>query len=316
MDVIEYIGSRSEIVDVALREFIHERIEDEMMEMVAYMATGGKRLRGVLTLLGCEAVGGAPQDALVAACAMELAHSASLAKDDFMDSDTSRRGRPAAWVKYGAKMAMLTPDVILPHALDFVSEYGLRALHSVNMAWGKLTFGQLLDHPGIGKLPLATKEYERIIGLKTAPLFQVACSLGVRASKKDWFISVAEQYGYNVGMAFQVYDDGADLLQYMGRDWEDIGKGKGLPTSMQALRVRVGGGGTVTEDAKNRTFELANGYLQAAQEAASAFPDSEVKSILEALPVFACQALLNEVAESAPTHEESSYEGGLLGVAL
>ena len=143
MDVQQYFEERAAMVDESLGTFIHERFDDEAMEIIAYMITGGKRLRGAMTLLTCEAVGGDPQDAMIAACAIELAHAASLAKDDFMDSDRVRRGRPAAWVKYGAKMAMLAPDIILPHAMEFVTAYGLRALHSVNWAWSKLTLGEM-----------------------------------------------------------------------------------------------------------------------------------------------------------------------------
>lgn len=316
MEAAKYIEARQRMVDEALRDFIHERFDDEMMEMVAYMATGGKRIRGVLALLACEAVGSPPEDALVAACALELAHAASLAKDDFMDGDSKRRGRPAAWVKYGAKLAMLTPDVILPHVLEFVSEYGLRALNSLNMAWGKLAFGQLLDYPRPGSMPLMPKEYERIIGLKTAPLFQVACSLGVRASRKDWFISVAEQYGHAVGMAFQVYDDASDLMQYRGRDWKDISGGKDLPMSMQALKTRVGGGGTITEADYSATLEMGQTYLAKAEEAALAFPDSEVKPVLQALPRFCCEALLAEGQEATVDYTEDANASRLLGVAL
>ncbi len=310
MDVSQFFEERAAMVDESLKEFIHDRFEDEMMELVAYMATGGKRLRGALTLLTCEAVGGKPEEAMTAACAMELAHAASLAKDDFMDADSSRRGRPATWVKYGAKMAMLGPDVILPHAMEFTTEYGLRALHSVNMAWGKLTVGQMLDYPRSASFPLGPTEYERIIGLKTAPLFQVACSLGVRASKKDWFLSVAEQYGYNTGMAFQIYDDAADLVQHMGDRWESIAKGKGLPMSIQALRVKVGGGGNILEEDITSTFAIAEEYLARANEAAAAFPDSEVKPVLMAVPAYCCQALISEAREAVPTEpqDEGSAE--------
>lgn len=308
MDVSQYFEERAAMVDVSLRDFIHARFDDDMMELVAYMATGGKRLRGVLTLLTCEAVEGTPENAMTAACAMELAHAASLAKDDFMDADKSRRGRPATWVKYGAKIAMLAPDIILPHAMEFVTEYGLRALHSVNMAWGKLTLGQMLDYPRPVSFPLAVNEYERIIGLKTAPLFQVACSLGVRASKKDWFLSVAEQYGYNTGMAFQIYDDAADLIQHMGDRWESVSKGKGLPMSIQALRARVGGGGNILEEDIANTFTIAEEYLGRAKEAAAAFPDTSVRSILLALPDYCCQAQIDEARESVPVAQQDNED--------
>ena len=316
MELLEYIEERQEMIDAAMKDFIHTRFDNEVMEMIAYIATGGKRFRGILALLTCEGAGGTAEDAMVAACAIELAHAASLSKDDYMDGDSRRRGRPAAWVKYGARLAMLTPDVILPHAMDFVSEYGLRALHSVNWAWGKLALGQFLDYPRAGFLPLGPNEYERIISLKTAPLFQVACTLGVRASRRDWFLSVAEQFGYNTGLAFQVYDDAADLGEHMGQSWESISGDKSLPRSVQALKVRVGGGGTITEADKTATLALAEGYLERAIEAANAFPETPVKPLLLMLPNFCCEAMLVEVKQNISVPEEAANASRLYGVAL
>ncbi len=82
--------------------------------------------------------------------------------------------------------------------------------------------------------------------MKTAPLFEVACGLGIRAAKNDWLINLGKQYGYNYGMAFQVFDDYCDKIRVVGQPWEAASKGS-LPSSLHALRQRVGGDGVVTE---------------------------------------------------------------------
>ncbi len=83
--------------------------------------------------------------------------------------------------------------------------------------------------------------------MKTAPLFEAACALGIRAAKNDWLINLGKQYGYNCGMAFQIFDDYCDLIQVVGQPWEAASKGS-LPSSLHALRQRVGGDGVVTDE--------------------------------------------------------------------
>ncbi len=78
------------------------------------------------------------------------------------------------------------------------------------------------------------RNYEQICALKAAPLIEVACALGIRAAKNDWLINLGKQYGYNCGMAFQVYDDYCDLMRVVGQPWEAASKGS-LPSSLCAL---------------------------------------------------------------------------------
>src|SRR5204863_4859069 len=81
---------------------------------------GGKRFRPVLTLVCCEAVGGQPQDALAAACAIELVHGSSLILDDLpcMDNALLRRGQPALHLQYGEAVAILTSIFFLNKAYE------------------------------------------------------------------------------------------------------------------------------------------------------------------------------------------------------
>ncbi len=79
------------------------------------------------------------------------------------------------------------------------------------------------------------RSYEQICALKTPPLFEVACALGIRAAKNDWLINLGKQYGYNCGMAFQVFDDYCDLMQVVGQPWEAASKGS-LPSSLRSLQ--------------------------------------------------------------------------------
>lgn len=315
MELEQYLEECRELVEEGLREFIHARYQDDMMELAAYMAMGGKRLRGMLAVLSCEAVGGDPKDALVAACAVELCQAASLVKDDVMDQDEERRGKPSFWKRFGMGMALLLPDVIVPHAAMFTQAYGARALVSVIDAWARLARGQLLDSPPTSFFDSTDGDYERIIGLKTAPLFEVACELGVRASRKDWLINTAKLYGFNTGMAFQVYDDACDLLRAEGQPWESVSKGK-MPVTLRALKARGEGGDLITIDDYTRTLDSAWVFLNEAERAADAFPDTEVKNILKELPSYCCNVLLEETKEAIAEAKQSKSSRRAPGVVI
>jgi len=90
------------------------------------------------------------------------------------------------------------------------------------------------------------RNHGQVCAWKTAPLFEASCALGIRAAKNDWLINLGKQYGYNWGMAFQVYHDYCDLVRVVGQPWESASKGP-LPSNLRALRQRVVGDGAVTE---------------------------------------------------------------------
>ena len=309
MDLAEYLVSRGGQVEGALNEFIKSHYRSGIMEMAAYAVTGGKRVRGIMSILVCEALGGTVEQAKTAACAVELCQAASLAKDDIQDNDEMRRGKPSFWKQYGMQLAVLVPDMLIPHATLFTQQYGPRALGTVIAAWGNVTRGQLLDFPSFRRLfPLAAEDYASIIALKTAPLFSAAAELGCRASKKEWFLEVSKTYGHETGMAFQCYDDACDLIGAIGQPWEAVAKGP-LPVSIQALKFLVDGGDRVSEKDALTTMYLGAEHLKKAQEAADTFPMSNVKDLLIELPQWGCRSLLIEAFG-----QEKVNEGGLPGI--
>ena len=106
MQLTQYMDTRREMVDEALADFLQERYGgSDFLHMTASMVAQGKRLRGIMSLLTCEAVSGEPDKALIAACAVELCQAASLVKDDVCDNDEVRRGGMAFWKEKSAIMA-------------------------------------------------------------------------------------------------------------------------------------------------------------------------------------------------------------------
>ncbi len=150
-------------------------------------------------------------------------------------------------------MSILAPDVLIPHAQEGVRKMGFGA------AWGKIAIGQFLDFPVASFIP---STYEQIIGLKTAPLFEAACTLGIRAGANGCLTNLGQKYGWNCGMTFQVYDDYTDIIKVVGLAWEAAATGC-LPSSLRALRTRVRGDGLVTDENYREIVSMGEEYLRA-----------------------------------------------------
>ncbi len=315
MSLGEYWEHRQGLIEEALTEYINSKYQDkELLAMVVHVAVGGKRVRGIMSLMCSDAMGGTPQQALQAACAVELAHAASLVKDDIMDGDEFRRGDVSFFKRFGFNLGMLVPDIVVPHAMLSLSQYGGGCLKAIGDAWARTAVGQFLDWPKGGLPVLGT--YEHIIGLKTAPLFEVACDLGVRAAKMDHLVNIGKDYGFNCGMAFQVFDDYSDMIKNVANPWETVAKGA-MPTSMVALRRLLDSGERITEGDCAKVIAMGEKYLQLAVDAAGAFPDlpdNNAKSLLQELPAYCCQALVAEVHRPVALPVASAIDWGIAGL--
>lgn len=169
----------------------------------------GKRLRGSLTCLMAEALGGTLEQALPAALAVEMVQAASLAHDDFVDGDTMRRGRPAAWTLLSPRRAVLVADVMFATALEKMAQAGAREGASLAHAIAAMAQGALQESVHYGEAD--PDAYRRIIHLKTGSLFAAAARLGALAAGADESrVEAATEFGARAGEAYQIADDLAD----------------------------------------------------------------------------------------------------------
>jgi len=183
------------------------------------LLSGGKRLRGCLLLAACDMAGGNVADALPFACALEMIHAYSLIHDDLpaMDNDTVRRGKPTNHVVYGEAVAILAGDGLLTHAVEVMAAschpMAFRALGEIVGAAGVrgMLAGQTLDVTLEGTRP-DVETVQRIHKGKTAALLTAPLTAGLilgGAGEKE--IQAGREYGYHLGMAFQIVDDLLDL---------------------------------------------------------------------------------------------------------
>ncbi|MCU0726020.1 MAG: polyprenyl synthetase family protein [Planctomycetes bacterium] len=217
---------------------------------------GGKRIRPVLVLLSAHAAGGTEEDAMAAACAVEMVHAFSLIHDDLpaMDDDDMRRGKPSNHRAFGEAVAILAGDGLLDHAFGVLADLPRReavpeAVRILARAVGRegLVGGQVEDIEAEGRPPdLAT--VERIHGGKTAALIEACGLLGaVAAGAPASVVTRLGRYGRLLGLAFQIVDDVLDETGGDGRlgkkSGKDRARGKmtwpsvaGVPASLERAR--------------------------------------------------------------------------------
>ena len=186
------------------------------------LSSGGKRVRPALTLLsaGFHQRGG--DRSLTMAAAVELLHLATLIHDDTVDNAGMRRGKPTINKIYGNHVAVLLGDYLFATSATFVCDTGvIRVIRRFSETIMELASGQLIEFFTTFDPGKARKLYDERIYRKTASLFRTSAESGaVLSDAPENQVQALSQYGYNIGMAFQIVDD---LLDVQG-DASEIGK--------------------------------------------------------------------------------------------
>jgi len=209
MNFEEYYQRTRDRIDEALSSYVASKYLAQQASVANYIVRGGKRFRGVLACLVAQGFGASLDDALDAAVAIELIHSASLTHDDVIDADEKRRGEDAAWVQFGVARAILMGHIIICHALDMMNKYGLEAWNVAVDMWGKLARGVLEE---VLTLPLNIKEsFVHIAKLKTGAFFGGAAALGAIVAKKYDYMERMYEWGEQLGVLYQLADDLVDI---------------------------------------------------------------------------------------------------------
>jgi octaprenyl-diphosphate synthase len=195
-------------------------------EVARYIiSAGGKRLRPVLLLLSCGALGyHGPQRHHLAAV-VEFIHTATLLHDDVVDESTLRRGRPTANQNFGNPASVLVGDFLYSRAFQMMVEAGsMRVMQTLADATNVIAEGEVLQLMNMHDASLDEEGYLRVIRSKTAKLFEASARLGaILAGTAPELEAACADYGQALGTAFQVIDD---VLDYEGNSAE-MGKNLG-----------------------------------------------------------------------------------------
>ncbi len=181
-----------------------------------FMTIGGKRIRPLLALLACDAVGENPKKAINAAIAVELFHNFSLIHDDIMDEAPLRRGMQTIHTKWNEHIAILSGDVLFVEAYKFLSLNDPAILGELltvfNQTSAEVCEGQQMDMDFEQLETVAIDTYIEMIRLKTSVLLGCSLKMGAivgGASKEN--AKKLYDFGQHVGIAFQIQDDILDL---------------------------------------------------------------------------------------------------------
>jgi geranylgeranyl pyrophosphate synthase len=214
--------------------------EPIISEICHYLVDGGgKRLRPLFILLVYRSCGGSDKnvvDAIDAAIALELIHSATLLHDDIIDGGELRRGKPSAFARYGQAASLVAGDFLFCRAFELCGRFEERLVQTAARACIQLTEGEVMEGRMRGNAGATLDDYTAVITRKTASLFsaggRVAADLAGAAPET---IESMGQLGLAVGLAFQMIDD---LLDILGPE-EKIGKpvGSDLRSGVISLPV-------------------------------------------------------------------------------
>lgn len=246
--------------------------ESRLHQAIHYCLEGeGKRVRGLMCMLTCDAFGKDPRRALSSATAVEMIHAYSLAHDDLpcMDNDDWRRGKPSLHKAFDQATALLAGDAILTDAMRVLADadfypYGgsisdsekIKLVGELALAAGGqgMVYGQDLDMYWTGKGSCDVATLDRIHAGKTGAMMGAACSMGaISAGASPGQVLAMRKFGILVGLAFQAIDDVLDALAVTGKSaGKDKAQGKltylGL-FSEQEVRTK----------ARNMTLEAQKG---------------------------------------------------------
>jgi octaprenyl-diphosphate synthase len=176
------------------------------------IASGGKRLRPMLTLAMAKLSGYSGDGHIKLAAAVEFMHTATLLHDDVVDESDMRRGKLAARMLWGNEASVLVGDFLLGQAFKMMVEVGsLHALDILSSAATVIAEGEVMQLGAAKNTATNEDEYLAVIRAKTAELFAAACEVGpALAGKEKAELAACRSYGMNLGIAFQLIDDALD----------------------------------------------------------------------------------------------------------
>jgi len=299
---------------------VNRAVVDHMQSPVALIpqlaghivASGGKRLRPIMTLISARLCGYTGTRHIPLAACVEFIHTATLLHDDVVDTSELRRGEATANAVWGNQASVLVGDFLFSRAFQLMVEDGsLRVLEILSSASAVIAEGEVMQLITSNDTSTSEDDYLAVITAKTARLFAAACEVGaVVAERPDEDCRALADYGLNFGISFQLVDDALDysasqatLGKTVGDDFREgkitlpvvLAYARGDETARAFWRRALESGVQNDDDLEHAialmeasdaltdTIARARGYGATAQGALSRFPDSvETRALIEA----------------------------------
>ncbi len=229
MDYDQRYNAYKKVIDERLRQALIEEKPVGLYEPIRYILfAGGKRIRPIILLLSCESLGGDYKDAINAALAVEIFHNFTLVHDDIMDNADLRRGLLTIHKRWGINTAILSGDAMFAIAYKFLSSIKSARIdeifNSFTQAAIEVCEGQALDLELETSFDVSIDDYIKMISKKTASLIKNSARIGALiANGSNEQILALENYGLNLGLAFQFMDDLLDVVASSDEFGKSIG---------------------------------------------------------------------------------------------
>ncbi len=223
--LVALVASGMNQVNAAILDRMQSKIH-LIPELAGHLiASGGKRLRPMLTLATSALLDYPGTRQYKLAAAVEFIHTATLLHDDVVDRSDLRRGRKTANVIWGNPASVLVGDFLFSRAFELMVEDGsLKVLKILSNASAVIAEGEVNQLTAQRQVATSEEHYLEIIGAKTAALFAAACRISAVIAERDEGVEMAlDAYGRNLGIAFQLVDDAIDYAS----DEATMGKGVG-----------------------------------------------------------------------------------------
>lgn len=254
------------------------------------IGAGGKRIRPLLTVICAQMLGYKNQNIYEIGACMEMLHAATLLHDDVLDKAAKRRGKPAAHTIFGETQTILAGDALLALGNSIIASFGKPDLNQCySVATMQTAAGEILEMNSLRKPGLAQEEYLEIAKGKTACLIAQACVMGaLAANANEAQIAACQEYGENIGIAFQLVDDALDFApeSQTGKPCAgDLREGK-LTLPLRLYRESL-------PEAEKQIFDE--------KFASASFSEKEILEIAAKIAPFATQSLVyaNKCVEQA-----------------
>jgi octaprenyl-diphosphate synthase len=283
---------------------------DVVREIASHILfSGGKRLRPLLMVLSAKLCGYKGNYDKTFSTIFEYLHVATLLHDDLVDGARMRRGKPAAHLVWDNSKAVLVGDFLLARALSISAKTGrMKIIETIADITENMSQGEIHQLMRKGAIDMSEAEYMEVIRRKTAVLFQGACKISALiAEATEEKEAALSDYGYHLGLAFQMADD---LLDYtvdssvLGKEvGADLKEGKvTLPVIYALKTATVQDRDQMVDIIKNENFSvnefealidllnkyggiaytqnLATNHIDRAKKALSVFEPSETREIM------------------------------------
>lgn len=280
---VEIFGTQLEtarkLVDSNLEKYVQfdSDCPQLLADAIAYsLMSGGKRLRPMLVLAAATVCGGSLDEAMPAACAVEMIHTYSLIHDDLpaMDDDDLRRGQPSCHIKFDEATAILAGDALIPLAFEILTRdirsagKAMQCISELSQASGACNLvGGQADDLRLQNADIDVPTLEAIHRRKTGALFTASLRMGCFcAGGTDAQLESLTKYGQNLGLAFQVTDDLLDLFGEEAKIGKRVGKDTALGKRTYPELIGVEPSRHLASELRDRAIESMHSFGDVAKD--------------------------------------------------